>query len=257
MLTFRNTRFIFLLLLLTVAGIDLVYGLSVWIYVLLALIYFSILFYGSYYVGSNFFFRVICSAETTAKEIAISFDDGPVTSYTPEIAQVLKEHQVPSAFFCIGHRINGREQMLRRLIEDGHILGNHSYSHHYLFDLFSAKRLSADLQQMDRAMESATGLKPRFFRPPYGVTTPNLGRAVLKGNYIPVGWNIRSMDTVIRDQHKLLENVSRKVQPGAIILFHDTSHATLAMLPEFISRVRAMGFSFVRLDKMLKLDAYA
>jgi peptidoglycan/xylan/chitin deacetylase (PgdA/CDA1 family) len=257
MLTFRNTSITFSLLLLTVAGIDLVSGVSAWLYLLLALVYFSILFYGSYYVGSNFFFRVICSAETSAKEIAISFDDGPSKSYTPEIAALLKEHEVPSAFFCIGHRIKGNEQMLRLLIEEGHMIGNHSYSHHYLFDLFSVKRLSADLEQMDVAMESATGLKPRLFRPPYGVTTPNLGRAVSKGNYIPVGWNVRSMDTVIKDEKKLLDKISRKIQPGAIFLFHDTSQATLAMLPGFISRVRAMGFRFVRLDIMLKLNAYA
>ena len=113
------------------------------------------------------------------------------------------------------------------------------------------------MQMMDRITERTTGLKPRLFRPPYGVTNPNLRRAIRQGNYVPVGWSVRSMDTVIRDEKKLLDKVMRSVKPGAIILFHDTSKTTLEILPAFISQCREKGYDILRLDKMLTLHAYA
>ena len=189
-------------------------------------------------------------------EMAISFDDGPATAYTPEILRVLSEHQVQAAFFCIGSRIAGNEQLLTAIRDQGHLIGNHSYSHHALFDLLSSKAMLADLQLMDQQTEQVTALRPRLFRPPYGVTNPALKKAIVQGQYIPVGWSIRSLDTVTRDEQKLLQKVTRALAPGAIILFHDTSKTTLAILPEFLKEVARKGYRIVRLDKMLNLEAY-
>ena len=238
------------------AGDHIAYGLPLFIYLALFIAYSLFLFYGSYFVSSDFFMRVICSGKTGEKEIALSFDDGPALSYTPEILDLLGKYDVKAAFFCIGNRIAGNESLLRRLHEEGHLIGNHSYSHHFWFDLLSAEKMSADLQMMDEATEKVTGLRPHLFRPPYGVTNPNLKKAIEKGNYIPVGWSIRSMDTVISDETKLLSKVTKAVKPGAILLFHDTSKTTLAILPSFIKHARESGFKIVRLDKLLKLKAY-
>jgi peptidoglycan/xylan/chitin deacetylase (PgdA/CDA1 family) len=257
MLNFRNTNIFFSLLLALAVGYHLRYGMPWYVYLLLFIVYSGLLFYGSYFVFSNFYVNVTCSADTPAREIAISFDDGPALSYTPQVLALLREHQVKAAFFCIGNRIAGNEELLMQLHEEGHVIGNHSYSHHFWFDLFSAKKMSADLKLMDHAMEHITGLKPRLFRPPYGVTNPNLRRAIEKGNYVPVGWNVRSLDTVIKDERTLLEKVLRAIKPGAIVLFHDTSRTTLAILPAFIKQVTAEGYKIVRLDKLLKLEAYA
>lgn len=257
MLNFRNTTILFIVLLLVLIGYDVSNNLSLVFYLLLALLYSLILFYGSYFVWSGFFIKVICSVKTNKKEIAISFDDGPANSYTPEILKVLGDYQVETAFFCIGNRIAGNEQLLQQLLERGHIIGNHSYSHHFWFDLFSSKKMLADLKMMDRRVEAVTGLRPRLFRPPYGVTNPNLRKAIQQGNYIPVGWSVRSMDTVINDEKKLLAKVMRSIKPGAIILFHDTSKTTLDILPVFIRTVREQGYVICRLDKMLTLNAYA
>ncbi len=257
MLNFRNTGIVVILLLAALIACDVQYDISAWWYVLLAFVYSLILFYGSYYVGSNFYIPVICSADITVKQIAISFDDGPMEQYTPEILNILKEFKVPAAFFCIGSRIPGREKLLQQLHTEGHLIGNHSYSHHALFDLFSATKMQQDLQQMDAAMQSVTGLKPLLLRPPYGVTNPNLAKAIRKGGYTPVGWNIRSLDTVIKNEEQLLQKVTKSIKPGSIVLFHDTSKTTLAILPSFIRHVTAQGYSIVRLDKMLNLIPYA
>lgn len=257
MLTFRNTTIFFIVLLIALLGYHWQHDLPFFIYPVVLLIWSLLLFRGSYYVGSQFYIKTICAAVTRQKVIAISFDDGPAPDYTPQVLQVLQEHQVPAAFFCIGKRVQEHPGLFKQVHEQGHIIGNHSYSHATWFDLYSSTKMYADLQQMDAAMQEVLGLKPLLFRPPYGVTNPNLAKAIRKGGYIPVGWNVRSLDTVIKDNDKLLQRVVKSVRPGAVILFHDTSKATLNMLPAFIAHVRGAGYEIVRLDKMLNLSAYA
>jgi peptidoglycan/xylan/chitin deacetylase (PgdA/CDA1 family) len=257
MLNFKNTNIVFVLAVLLLAGIHLLYGLSVWAYVALAFIYSLVVFYGCYFVDSNFFFPVICSAKTARKEIAITFDDGPAVNCTPEILKVLRDFRVHGAFFCIGNRIAGNEELLKEVDRQGHIIGNHSFSHHFWFDLFPAEKVKKDLASMDDALLKVIGRKPRLFRPPYGVTNPNLKKAVFAGRYTAVGWNIRSLDTVISDEQKLLNRVIRGLKPGGIILFHDTSRTTLNILASLIRHVKANGYEIVRLDKLLNLEPYA
>lgn len=257
MLTFRNTNIIFLSILVCTIALDMFIQLPVAWYFIIPLAYSLILFYGCYHIGSNFFLQVICSAETTKKVIALSFDDGPVSSYTPALLKLLWDHRVKAAFFCIGHRITGNENLLRKMTDHGHLIGNHSYTHHFLFDLYSSQKMLAELRKTDQAIKMATGLLPKLFRPPYGVTNPNLRDAIIQGNYTPVGWNIRSMDTVIKKEDVLFNKVKKAIRPGAVILFHDTSKATLDMLPVLIRHLHASGYEIVRLDKLLKLKAYA
>nr|AUN35648.1 polysaccharide deacetylase [uncultured bacterium] len=110
---------------------------------------------------------------------------------------------------------------------------------------------------MNRDTEKLIGVKPKLFRPPYGVINPNLRKAIQDGEYTPVGWSVRSMDTVIKDEKKLLEKIKRSLKPGAVYLFHDTSKSTLEVLPIFIKHVKDLGYEIVRLDKMLALQPYA
>jgi peptidoglycan/xylan/chitin deacetylase (PgdA/CDA1 family) len=257
MLNFRNTNIFFSILLVVLIGIDMKYGLPFYIYPLLLIVYSLIVFYGCYYIGSNFFIKVICSANTDQKEIAISFDDGPASNYTTEILQLLKQDNIKATFFCIGNRIAGNENIIKKIKEDGHIIGNHSYSHHFWFDIFSSKKMLDDLKKMDLETERVTGMVPKLFRPPYGVTNPNLKKAIIKGNYIPVGWSVRSMDTVIRNEKKLLNKIKRSLKPGAVFLFHDTSKTTVTILPEFIREVKNKGYHIIPLDKLLHLIPYA
>src|SRR3982750_359914 len=102
MLNFKTTNIVFIVFLLLLAGTGMRYTVPWYTYLVLLLVYSLVLFYGSYYVGSNFFMKVLCHANTEAKQIAISFDDGPASSHTAEILQVLKMNQVPAVFFCIG-----------------------------------------------------------------------------------------------------------------------------------------------------------
>ncbi|MEJ7587143.1 MAG: polysaccharide deacetylase family protein [Ferruginibacter sp.] len=245
------------MLLLLITSLNIYVGIPVWLYALTLVVYCSIIFYGCYFIRANFFLHVICEGTTLKKEIAISFDDGPANKYTSETLQVLHDHGIEAAFFCIGKRIGGNEKLFEHIHKEGHLIGNHSYSHHIWFDLFSHKKMLEDMRLMDREMEKVIGLSPKLFRPPYGVTNPNLKRAITDGHYIPVGWSVRSMDTVINNEKQLFNKVCRSLKPGAIFLFHDTSKTTLSILPAFIRWVKESGYEIVRLDKMLHLKPYA
>ena len=181
MLNFKNTNIFFTFLLVVLIGVHSKLGLPIYMYPLLFVLYSLIVFYGCYNVGSNFFIKIVCAAETDKKEIAISFDDGPATSHTPAILQLLKAENIKATFFCIGNRIAGNENLIRQINEDGHTIGNHSHSHHFWFDMFSAKKMLQDMQLMDAEIKRVIGLQPKFFRPPYGVTNPNLAKAIING----------------------------------------------------------------------------
>lgn len=256
MLNFRNTNVLFICVLTISITCNLWVKVPFYTYLILVAAYSATLFYGCYYIGSNFFIHIVCSAQTDEKVIAISFDDGPDATKTPEILKILKENKVQAAFFCVGNRIAGNESLIHQLNDEGHVIGNHSFLHHFWFDMFSSQKMLADMQQMDNEMYKATGKKPKLFRPPYGVTNPNLKKAIINGDYTPVGWSVRSMDTVVKDGEKLLDKMTSKIKPGAVFLFHDTSAVTVAMLPSFIQQVRLHGYEIIRLDKMLNLQAY-
>ena len=257
MLTFRNTNIFFGVLLITILIFDSWFHIPWYFYFTPALLYLLLLFYGSYHVGSNFFMKVICSANTLERAVAISFDDGPLDRFTPQVLQVLKEHRVPAAFFCIGRRIVENKPLFRRVHEEGHIIGNHSYIHTPLFDFLSAKKMLEDVQRTDMAIKNAVGVQPKLFRPPYGITTPAMRKVMAAGGYTAVGWNIRSLDTIATNEEKLLKKLVRRLRPGAVILLHDTQQITLSVLPRFIQAARNEGYEFVRLDKLLNVEVYA
>ena len=257
MLTFKNTNIVFGALVIMLLILQIWFSVPLYVYIIAGLVYSLIIFYGSYYVCSNFFMSVICSGKTDEKKIAISFDDGPVQQYTPDVLQVLKENKVPAAFFCIGKRIAENEELLKQVYEEGHIIGNHSFTHTPMFDVMLPGQMLNDVKKMDAAMKNAIGLQPKLFRPPYGVTTPGMKKVMQLGGYTAVGWSIRSFDTMAKDQKKLLNKLLSQLKPGAIILLHDTMQITLAILPRFIQAARNEGYEFVRLDKLLNVKVYA
>jgi peptidoglycan/xylan/chitin deacetylase (PgdA/CDA1 family) len=257
MLTFRNTNIFVGLSLIAILILEVWFNIPWYLYFTLILFYVLLLFYGSYDVGSNFFMKVICSANTTERVVAISFDDGPLEKYTPQVLEVLKEHGVQAAFFCIGRRIEENNSLFRQVHEQGHIIGNHSYIHTPLFDLYPAKKMLEDVQMTDSAIEESLGVRPKLFRPPYGITTPAMNKVMHAGGYTAVGWNIRSLDTIASNEEKLLKKLLRLLRPGAVILLHDTQQITLSILPRFIQAARNEGYEFVRLDKLLNIQGYA
>ena len=222
----------------------------------LLLIYVFVLFCGSYFIRLGFFLKSVNSAKTNEKWIAISFDDGPAGSNTNHILDILKENQVEAVFFCIGKNIAGNEELVKRMIREGHIIGNHSFSHHHFFDFFSSGKMLGELMQMNQSVKNITGQSPRFFRPPFGVTNPNLKKAIMRGGFISIGWSIRSYDTVIKNPARLLSKILKSMKPGGILLLHDTSETTIEILPTLLKGISDKGYQVKRLDKMINLNPY-
>jgi peptidoglycan-N-acetylglucosamine deacetylase len=256
-LNYRLFNIIFIFFILGWIWADRHFKLGPVVYGWLLIVYLAVLFCGSYFIRWGFFFKSICSLKTSEKYVALSFDDGPDIKNTSRILDILKENNTEAVFFCIGKKVAGQEALLKRMIEEGHVIGNHSFSHHPLFDLFSSRKMLAELNATSLAIKKVTGYSPRFFRPPYGVTNPNLRKALIRGGFISVGWSIRSYDTAIRNEERLLSKVKRSLKPGAIILLHDTSETMLAILPGLLNSIQAAGFKAVRLDKMINLNPYA
>ncbi|GAA4371133.1 polysaccharide deacetylase family protein [Hymenobacter saemangeumensis] len=255
MLSYRTAR-------LALAGSVLALGslawaglLSYWWLLLPLALYLGAVAYGSSVISSSFFIETDCGVATAAPEIALTFDDGPIEP-TRHILAVLRKHEAPAAFFCIGRRVMENPAILRQIDAEGHIVGNHTYSHHALLDFFSRKKLLAELEETGQAVQQAIGKKPRWFRPPYGVTTPNLAFAIRALGLACIGWNVRSMDTVAQDEQKLLHRLLAALKPGAVFLLHDSSAATASILDTFIQEAKNRGFKIVSPSHLLCQPAY-
>ncbi|MCK6690615.1 MAG: polysaccharide deacetylase family protein [Thermoanaerobaculia bacterium] len=257
MLTFRNTNLGVGLLLLALLLWDGWHHVPWWFYALLVFVYSLIMFYGVYFIQSGFFMKTLYEGPPDAgRVIALTFDDGPSAEHTPRLLDLLKEHDLKAAFFCIGKNIAGNETLLQRIVQEGHVVGNHSFTHDTWFDLFPVRRIAAELRETDRRIESVTGKRPALFRPPYGVINPNVRDAVRQTGHRVIGWNVRSYDTMTGDNQKLMARLLRLLKPGAVVLLHDHGKKTLDVLPGFIRAARERGYAFVRLDHLLNVEAY-
>ncbi|HVY76729.1 MAG TPA: polysaccharide deacetylase family protein [Puia sp.] len=255
MFNYRNINIFFAVFIGGWVWLDHRYGFAPSAYAWILMAYIVVLFCGTYFIRLGFFFRSYCSGDRDKKEIALTFDDGP-ESLTTRVLGILKEKQVTAAFFCIGRKIPGREELLNQMIQEGHIIGNHSYSHHPLFDLFSPRRMQDELLQTNQLIEKATGFFPRFFRPPYGVTNPSLKKAIERSGMISIGWNLRSYDTAIHNEMRLKKRILDRVKAGTILLVHDTCETTVNLLPGLIDEIQQRGYRILRLDKMINLEPY-
>jgi len=139
----------------------------------------------------------------------------------------------------VGHRIADNPLLAKKIHDSGHLLGNHSYWHSNTFDLQTTEKIEQELLTTNNAIEQAIGLKPKLFRPPFGVTNPMVAKAIKRGGFQTIGWSIRSFDTVSRNRELLLKRLTHAIKGGDIILFHDYCDVTLAILPEFLDGLHA------------------
>jgi peptidoglycan/xylan/chitin deacetylase (PgdA/CDA1 family) len=217
--------------------------LSYWYLVAWIHVFLLVQFCGAYFIGMNFHIDSINSLTTKEKKVLLTFDDGPHEPNTTRVLEVLKKHEVKAVFFVIGKNISGNESVLQHMIADGHQIGNHSFSHDAKIDLWSSKKIANDLENCQSLIERyQPGQK--IFRPPYGVTNPNMAKAIKQANLVSVGWNIRSYDTSIKDIEKIRERILSRLKPGAIILLHDRLDYMPELLEALIPEIKKRGYGF-------------
>jgi peptidoglycan/xylan/chitin deacetylase (PgdA/CDA1 family) len=221
------------------------------------LIFLIVLSIGSYRIQSNFYLPSISKADTDKKNIVLSFDDGPSSAITPLILDILKDFNCQAIFFCIGKNISGNEHILKRMVAEGHIVANHSFSHSYWFDFFPARKVQDELKKTNEEIFRATGLRSKLFRPPYGVTNPMIASAIKNLGISSIGWNKRSLDTVIKNNNKVVGRISKNTAPGDIILLHDSVARCPEVLKEFlVSLYGKTEYKVERLDKVIEIECY-
>ncbi|HEX4426188.1 MAG TPA: polysaccharide deacetylase family protein [Terriglobales bacterium] len=184
-----------------------------------------------------------------AQCVALTFDDGPDPVYTPRLLDLLRDKGVKATFFVIGKRADQHPEIVRRAWAEGHLVGNHTWSHYPLFCFLMPGRLRAEIERGAESIRSNCGSSSRFFRSPVGLRHPLLALYLEKAGLEYISWSIRTLDTFTKDSSVLAQRILRRVAGGDIILLHDRlprgTDAMLEALPGVIDELRERGFEFV------------
>lgn len=193
------------------------------------------------------------------KKIALTFDDGPTPEITPRVLEILRHEGVQATFFLVGSRIDDHPEIARAIVEAGHAIGNHSYSHQSLRGK-SALSIRADIEKAEHSIQSATGQRTTIFRAPYGLWSRRLLDVSESLGYKAAHWTISSRDWRRLSARTITHRCLSKAHPGAIILLHDGfgRHKTgnrepmLSALPTIIQSLRRDGYVFVPLPELIE-----
>ncbi|HLC82206.1 MAG TPA: polysaccharide deacetylase family protein [Bacteroidia bacterium] len=256
MLNFKIASLCFVIESITIGLLYYFLGISLWWFLIPILSYKVFIIYGSANIQSNFYTKAHCNAVTDEKIIAITFDDGPNPEYTPKVLSILAEQNVLATFFVIGKNIQGNENIIKKIDAAGHTIGNHTFSHSFFIDFKGKTGFMYELDATSDIVYNIIKKRMKFFRPPYGVTTPHLASASKALNYYIIGWNIRSLDTTNDTEERIADRVISQIKPGAIILFHDTSEKTAQVLKQTLNFAKENGFKIVSVEELLKIKAY-
>lgn len=225
-------------------GVGYFYTLGWGYYLTLGLLFVGLLSWGVFDIRLGYFVPTLCRLKNKQKrQVVLTFDDGP-TELTPLFLDLLNRYEVKAIFFCIGRQIAQYPQIVQRIKDEGHLIGNHTYSHIPQNCFASTAVMTQEIQQTD-ALLAQLGIVTPYFRPPYGVTNPHIASAARRTGKRVIGWDIRSLDTVIKDETRLWSRVVSKLTQGNIILMHDTSERTLHVLEQLLEYLKANDYQVV------------
>lgn len=195
--------------------------------------------------------------DTTKKELFLTFDNGYENGYTARILDVLKEKNVPALFFVTGHYVKDQPDLLKRMVSEGHLIGNHSWSHPDMTQL-SDTQIAAELSQVKEKVEQLTGQRGMdYLRPPRGIFNDNVLAVSKRHGYTSVFWSIAYKDWDVNAQRGgsyAFEQVTKQLHPGAILLLHSVSKDNAEALGSIIDEARRQGYEFKGLDGKEGLD---
>jgi len=219
-------------------------------------------YYANYYRGSwtplswveqyNYAF----SGPANSANVALTFDDGPDATFTPQILDKLKKYGVKATFFLLGENMEKYPDLVRRIVAEGHVIGNHTYSHPNITTL-SDQEFVAEMKKTDDLIFKMAGYRPRFFRPTYGAIDENKLRWATNQNMMVIQWTIDTLDWEGRSAEQINQMVNGNILPGSIILQHNADGVPLQgsvdSLDLFIPALLQKGTRFVTLPQMFGL----
>jgi peptidoglycan-N-acetylglucosamine deacetylase len=171
--------------------------------------------------------------------VALTFDDGPDLTLTPQVLTILEQGHVPGTFFVLGQRVGVAPEIVRREVTDGDEIGNHSFDHRLLLRLTDAQVVD-EIAMTDKAVIAASGLRPSLIRPPYGIWSEGIESALRnRGLMRPIAlWDVDSFDWLDDDANTTVTRVGA-VPSGSIVLMHDIHASTVAALPKILATLGA------------------
>lgn len=220
-------------------------------------VWLGLMLYCSMYPLAQVFGRVMCQETTQELRAALTFDDGPHPDYTPQILDILKAADVKATFFLLGKYVNQFPEIVKRMHEDGHDIGNHSWTHLPLaFQTVSVIR--EELQKTNDVIRGITGKEVTLFRPPYGNRDPRVLAIANQLGMRTISWSITCWDWSSPPEQKIMGYVQRGLTPGAIVLLHDghdTARAsdrrqTVAATQTILNYLNDLGYTPVPVSQM-------
>ncbi len=218
--------------------------------------------YGFFVPSSQAFGKVVVKGKSADKIIALTFDDGPNEPYTSQMLDILRNYGVRGTFFLVGKNVERYPETARRILAEGHVLGNHSYTHSRISMMEGPRYTEVDIA--GNAIEKATGVRPRIFRPPYGEKTPWQLDYVKDRGMVTITWDVSANDPNIKDPYVIADRIISRARPGSIILLHDgrgMQHGfdrsfTVGALPMIIDALLEEGYTFVTVPELLHVSPY-
>ena len=180
-------------------------------------------------------------------KIALTFDDGPHPVYTPELLDGLKERNVKATFFVVGKNIEGREDIIRRMDEEGHLIGNHTYDHVKITGM-PPEQACAQITKTSRLIEEITGKKTEFIRPPFGAWDKTLDCGF---EMFPVLWSVDTLDWTTKNVDTVVRKALDGAKENSIILMHDYYSSSVKAALQIVDTLKQQGYEFVTVDKLI------
>lgn len=195
---------------------------------------------------------VISQGTSTAAEIALTFDDGPNPTYTPQVLSILQHYGIHATFFCIGENVQNFPDLVQQENAAGNVVGNHTWSHPDLTTR-SASFIHTQLNDTSTLIQQVTGVQPLFFRPPYGAINDTVKTEAWQLGLTPTLWSIDTEDWQKPGSSAIVTTALSQAQNGSIILMHDGGgdrSQTIAALPTIITGLQQRGFQFVTMQQL-------
>ena len=186
----------------------------------------------------------IYNVDTQEKKVAISFDAAWGEEKTDEILKILEERDIKTTFFLVGYWVDRYPQRVKQIFDAGHEIGNHSDTHPHMSEL-SAQQITQELDAMSDKVEAITSVRPTLFRPPYGDYDDLVVTQSRQDGYEIVQWNVDSLDWKNLGIDHMINQVTKNVQPGDIILFHNDSEYIVEALPAILKHYQEQGFDMI------------
>ena len=197
---------------------------------------------------------------TLGNAVALTFDDGPSPLWTPRILDELKALNVKATFFVLGKHVEQYPNIAKRLVAEGHEIENHTYEHHVLI-YYKTYELEKDIKKTESIVRAVTGRTTRYFRPPKAWLMGGEKAKVREMGYRVVLWSLNSKDWVTFDDKYMVKHILSNVQPGDVILFHDSGgvfgteggnrEETVKTIHQLVPKLRERGYRFVTVAELL------